>query len=353
MTKIKVAVVGGSGYTGVELLRLLLEHPQVDLHAVTSRTEAGRLVTEVFPQFYGHTIAGALKFELPDISILQEADVVFFATPNGTAMQSAQALLQAGTAVIDLAADFRLDLDAWNSWYNMKHSAPELLPTAMYSLADLASPGLPGATLVANPGCYPTSVQLPLKPLLAAGLIDLTKPIIADCKSGITGAGRSGKVQHSFSEVSEDFTAYGVEGHRHWIEIKQGLEASAPAGTSLDFTFTPHLLPIPRGILSTIYCSLAKPGLQALAHVRATLTKTYEHSPFVQLLPVGHVPHTKWVRSSNKCHFNVFQSPSGQLVIISVIDNLMKGAAGQAIQNMNLMNGLPETLGLSSLGLVP
>lgn len=350
--KIKVAVVGGSGYTGVELLRLLLDHPLIELEAVTSRTEAGRRLTEVFPQFYGHPKAQAAVFEAPDLDVLRRAQLVFFATPNGTAMQSAQALLNDGIKVIDLAADFRLPkLADWQEWYGMEHGAPDLLTQAVYGLADMESAAIRSARLVANPGCYPTSVQLALKPLLAAGLVDISRSIIADCKSGATGAGRSCKVQHSFTEISENFTAYGVEGHRHWIEIRNGLTQSAQTG--LDFTFVPHLLPMPRGIFSTIYASLKQPGQAGLVEARHTLVNTYADSPFVQVLPAGEVPQTKAVRGSNNCQLNLFLARSGQLVLTSAIDNLMKGAAGQAVQNMNLMFDLPETAGLPRCGIAP
>ena len=354
ISHVKIAIVGGSGYTGIELIRLLLDHPRAEIVAVTSRTEAGRSLVDVFPNFRGDIQAQRLTFEAPDFNVLQRADLIFFATPNGTAMQSAQALLDAGKKVIDLAADFRLKQESdWLQWYGMKHAAPLLLQDAVYGLADLVPEQVKAARLVANPGCYPTSVQLPLKPLIKAGLIDLTKPIIADCKSGVSGAGRSGKVQHSFSEVSEDFTAYGVEGHRHWIEIHNGLVSAAQSQKSLDFTFTPHLLPMPRGIFSTIYASLAGDSGSTFAKAREVLQSTYKSSSFVQLLPVGEVPHTKSVRGSNSCHFNLFLAHSGKLVITSVIDNLLKGAAGQAVQNMNIMYDFPETTGLSVNGIVP
>lgn len=353
--KIKAAVVGGSGYTGIELIRLLLEHPDVELMAVTSRTEASRSLVDVFPSFRGHQNAEPMVFQLPEISILQKADVVFFATPNGTAMKSVNALLEAQVKVIDLAADFRLEsAQQWEQWYKMPHEAEEALAQAVYGLADLAAKDIRGANVVANPGCYPTSVQLPLKPLIGANLIDLTQPVIADCKSGVSGAGRSSQVAHSFAEVSENFSAYGIERHRHWIEIYNGLnQAQGQAQTSLDFTFTPHLLPMPRGIFSTVYATLQDPTDAGLAQVREVLRSAYADSPFVQLLPVGELPQTKSVRGSNSCHFNLFLSCSGKLVITSVIDNLLKGAAGQAVQNMNLMFDRPVTQGLSVIGITP
>lgn len=353
--KIKVAVVGGSGYTGIELIRLLLNHPQVDTLTVTSRSEAGRGLEEVFPSFTGHPKAKSVIFQLPQLDLLAQANVVFFATPNGTAMKSAKALLDSGARVIDLAADFRLPSEEqWQEWYGMSHEANALLSSAVYGLADLHGDDIAQATLVANPGCYPTSVQLPLKPLLSAGLIDEAQPIIADCKSGVSGAGRSGNVIHSYAEVSEDFTAYGVTGHRHWIEIKNGLSASSQSGDTqdLDFTFTPHLLPMPRGIFSTVYASLKDPD-QGFERARRVLEQTYKEAPFVQLLSEGQVPHTKSVRGSNSCHINLFRAVSGKLVITSAIDNLLKGAAGQAIQNMNLMFRRPVTEGLSIIGISP
>ena len=354
-TKIKVAVVGGSGYTGVELIRLLLDHPSVDLVSVTSRSEAGCGLADVFPHFRGHPAAEPLVFELPELDVLEKADIVFFATPNGTAMKSVRALVAAGVRVIDLAADFRLEsAEQWEEWYNMAHEAEDVLAHAVYGLADLFGQDVSQASVVANPGCYPTSVQLPLRPLIAADLIDVTQPIIADCKSGVSGAGRSGQVAHSYAEVSEDFTAYGIEKHRHWIEIYNGLkQMQVDSSVPLDFTFTPHLLPMPRGIFSTVYASLKDPTDTGLANAREVLRSTYEQSPFVHLLPEGTVPHTKSVRGGNSCHFNVFLSCSGKLVVASVIDNLLKGAAGQAVQNMNLMFQRPVTEGLAVVGITP
>lgn len=347
-----IAIVGGSGYAGVELIRLLLDHPHVTIVAVTSRAEAGQSLVEYYQHFLGHPVAESLRFALPDLETLSQADLIFFATPNGTAMHSAQALLAQGKKVIDLAADFRLpDQADWSQWYGMAHAAPELLAEAVYGLADLAPQQIRQARLVANPGCYPTSVQLPLKPLIAAGLLDLTQPMIADCKSGITGAGRTGQVQHSFAQVSENFAAYGIEHHRHWIEIHNGLRTAEQP--TLDFTFTPHLLPMPRGIFSTIYASLKGDPVQSLAQARQVLQHTYANTPFVQLLPEGQVPQTKAVRGSNSCHCNLFLANSGKLVVTSVIDNLLKGAAGQAVQNMNLMCGWPITTGLSMTGIMP
>tara|TARA_B100000676_G_C17985259_1_gene791520 strand:+ start:99 stop:1175 length:1077 start_codon:yes stop_codon:yes gene_type:complete len=354
---VKAAVVGGSGYTGIELIRLLLVHPGVELVTVTSRAEAGRPLADFFPSFRGHPVAETLEFQPPEVEILKKADIVFFATPNGTAMKSTTELVAAGVKVIDLAADFRLQNEAqWQEWYSMDHAAPELLGKAIYALADIEKEKQKEVSVIGNPGCYPTSVQLPLIPLLKAGLIDLAQPIIADCKSGISGAGRSSKTEHSYSEVSEDFTAYGIEKHRHWIEIRNGLVAAAGAteeANNMSFTFTPHLLPMPRGIFSTIYVTLKDQTDAGVEAARKAIGQAYADSAFVHLLPEGQVPHTKSVRGSNSCHLNLFKAKSGQLVITSAIDNLMKGAAGQAVQNMNLMFGLPEGQGLSITGITP
>ena len=352
---IDVAVVGGSGYTGVELIRLLLNHPKVNLKSVTSRSENGRPLTSYFPSFIGHPQAESLVFSLPELELLTKHDLVFFATPNGTAMKLVPGLLAAGVKVIDLAADFRLkDAQEWSEWYGIDHAAPELLAEAVYGLADLYPEAVTGSNLVANPGCFPTAVQLVLKPLIECGLINTESSIIADCKSGVSGAGRSGKVGHSFAEVAENFQAYGVEGHRHWPEIHQGLGGS---NRVKDFTFIPHLVPMSRGIFATIYAdfstSHSQNAAQAVIAARQVLKETYTNSPFVFLLHEGEVPQTKSVRCSNKCYINVFQAASGKLVLTAAIDNLVKGAAGQAVQNMNLMLGFPTEEGIQSLGITP
>jgi N-acetyl-gamma-glutamyl-phosphate reductase len=341
---IKVAIVGGTGYTGVELLRLLLQHPRVELAVITSRGEAGRPVSALFPSLAGRL---DLAFSDVDVRTLATCDVVFFATPNGVAMQQVPTLLDAGARVIDLAADFRLrDPAAWERWYGMPHACPQLLEEAVYGLPELNRDKISRARLIANPGCYPTAVTLGFLPLLEAGLID-GSDLIADCKSGVSGAGRHVRADLAFCEANENFKAYGVFAHRHQPEITQTL-SSVAASTLVDLTFVPHLLPLNRGIHATLYArrrSVAT-DLQTLYEAR------YRDEPFVRVLPAGSHPQTSEVRAGNNCAISVHADGS-RVVVLSVIDNLVKGAAGQAIQNMNLMCGLEETLGLRPAALVP
>jgi N-acetyl-gamma-glutamyl-phosphate reductase len=341
---IKVAIVGGTGYTGVELLRLLLQHPRVELAVITSRGEAGRPVSALFPSLAGRL---DLAFSDVDVRTLATCDVVFFATPNGVAMQQVPTLLDAGARVIDLAADFRLrDPAAWERWYGMPHACPQLLEEAVYGLPELNRDKISRARLIANPGCYPTAVTLGFLPLLEAGLID-GSDLIADCKSGVSGAGRHVRADLAFCEANENFKAYGVFAHRHQPEITQTL-SSVAASTLVDLTFVPHLLPLNRGIHATLYArrrSVAT-DLQTLYEAR------YRDEPFVRVLPAGSHPQTSEVRAGNNCAISVHADGS-RVVVLSVIDNLVKGAAGQAIQNMNLMCGLEETLGLRQAALVP
>lgn len=342
---IQVGIVGGTGYTGVELLRLLAQHPQCQLQVITSRGSAGIKVSEMYPNLRGKV---DLSFTEPDLARLSTCDVVFFATPNGTAMQMAPALLAQGVRVIDLAADFRLhDPQVWRDWYGVEHACPELLPQAVYGLPELYRAQIREARLIANPGCYPTAVTLGLLPLLEAGLIDLDE-VIADAKSGVSGAGRKAELNLLHAEVSENFRAYAVPKHRHWPEIKQTLEQVA--GCSLDLTFVPHLLPQIRGIHATLYARLQDPG----ADLQALYVRRYEHEPFVDVLPVGQHPETRSVRASNLCRLAVHRPLNGtRVVVLSVIDNLVKGAAGQAVHNMNLMFRLDETLALMALPVMP
>lgn len=342
---IKVAIVGGTGYTGVELLRLLVQHPQVELAVITSRGDAGRPVSDLFPSLSGRL---DLAFCEVDVRALATCDVVFFATPNGVAMQQVPTLLDAGARVIDLAADFRLrDPAAWERWYGMPHACPQFLEEAVYGLPELNRERIAGAHLIANPGCYPTAVTLGLLPLLEAGLVDPGE-LVADCKSGVSGAGRHARADLSFCETNENFKAYGVFAHRHQPEIVQNLSA-VTTGAALDLTFVPHLLPMNRGIHATLYarlCAGAQVDLQALYESR------YRNEPFVRVLPAGSHPQTSEVRAGNDCAIAVHAS-GNRVVVLSVIDNLVKGAAGQAIQNMNLMFGLDETLGLRQPALAP
>ena len=342
---IKVGVVGGTGYTGVELLRLLALHPQVEIQAITSRSEAGTRVSDMFPNLRGRV---DMPFSEPDFDVLGKCDVVFFATPNGVAMTMTRQLLDAGVKVIDLAADFRLkDVAVWEKWYGMTHTCPDLVEEAVYGLPEVNREQVRKARLVANPGCYPTAVQLGFLPLLEAGLVD-TSRLIADAKSGVSGAGRGASVAHLLCEASESFKAYGVSGHRHLPEIRQGLQRVR--NESVGLTFVPHLTPMIRGIHATLYATEIKQAgdLQALYEAR------YANEPFVDVLPAGSHPETRSVKGANHCRIAVHRPQGGDtIVVLSVIDNLLKGAAGQAIQNMNIMMGLEETAGLEQIAILP
>jgi N-acetyl-gamma-glutamyl-phosphate reductase len=342
--KLKVGIVGGTGYTGVELLRLLSIHPNVELTAITSRGDAGSTVADMFPNLRGYV---NLVFIDPAKANLGECDVVFFATPNGIAMQQTRELLDKGVRVVDLAADFRIkDIATWEKWYAMTHVCPDLVAMAVYGLPELNRDAIKTARLVANPGCYPTAVQLGFMPLLEAGVVD-TGYLIADAKSGVSGAGRKAEVHSLFAESADNFKAYGVAGHRHLPEISQGLTNMAHA--KVGFTFVPHLTPLIRGIHATLYAKLTKEtDLQVLFESR------YANERFVDVLPKGTHPETRSVRGSNICRIAVHQ-PQGSdvVVILSVIDNLVKGAAGQAVQNMNIMFNLPENAGLEVVPLLP
>ncbi len=341
---LKVGIVGGTGYTGVELLRLLAGHSQVQLHAITSRADAGSPVSQMFPSLRGHV---NLNFTHPDEAHLEQCDVVFFATPNGIAMQQTRELLDAGVRVIDLAADFRIkDIAEWEKWYGMSHACPDLVAEAVYGLPEVNREKIKKARLIANPGCYPTAVQLGFLPLIEAGVID-TSSLIADSKSGVSGAGRKAEVHSLFSESADNFKAYGVAGHRHLPEIKQGL--SVAANKAVGLTFVPHLTPLIRGIHATLYGKLTQNvDLQTLYEQR------YANEVFVDVLPVGGMPETRSVRGSNTCRIAVHRPQGGDtVVVLSVIDNLVKGAAGQAVQNMNIMFGLPEAEGIDMIPLLP
>ena len=341
---IKIGIVGGTGYTGVELLRLLAQHPEAELSAITSRKEAGMAVADMFPSLRGRV---HLKFSEPAESHLERCDLVFFATPNGIAMNEARRLVEAGARVIDLAADFRIkDVPTWEKWYGMTHASPELVAEAVYGLPEMHREKIRKARVVANPGCYPTAVQLGFLPLVESGAADLDH-LIADAKSGVSGAGRNAEVPTLFSEASDNFKAYGVPGHRHLPEIRQGLGWAA--GRDVGLTFVPHLTPLIRGIHATLYARLTKQiDLQRLYETR------FRDEPFVDVMPVGSHPETRSVRASNVCRIAVHQPQGGDTaVILSVEDNLVKGAAGQAVQNMNLMFGLPETTGLMQVAVLP
>jgi N-acetyl-gamma-glutamyl-phosphate reductase len=344
MKSIKVGVVGGTGYTGVELLRLLARHPGVEIVAITSRKDAGTAVADMFPSLRGQV---GLSFSEPAQADLTKCDLVFFATPHGVAMADAQRLVDAGTRLIDLAADFRLrDLVEWKKWYRLDHVAPHLNDEAVYGLPELYRDRIRKARIVANPGCYATSVQLGFLPLVAAGAVD-REHLVADAKSGVSGAGRKAEIGILFSEAADNFKAYNVGAHRHVPEIVQSL--SDAAGAPVRLTFVPHLTPMIRGIHATLYARITKE-----ADFQALFEKRYAGEPFVDVMPAGSTPDTRSVRASNLCRLAIHRPNGGDmLVVLSVIDNLTKGAAGQAVQNMNLMFGFPEAAGLEIVPVVP
>lgn len=341
---IKAGIVGGTGYTGVELLRLLAAHPEVELRAITSRGEAGTAVADMFPSLRGRV---SLAFCDPQDAALEECDVVFFATPNGIAMRQAAALLAAGVRVIDLAADFRIrDVAEWEKWYGMRHASPELVEQAVYGLPEVNRAQIRNARLLANPGCYPTATQLGLFPLVETGCVDLNS-LIADVKSGVSGAGRKAEVHTLFAEAADNFKAYGVPGHRHLPEIRQGLARAA--GREVGLTFVPHLTPLIRGIHATLYARIAREE-----DFQALFERRYAGEPFVDVMSPGMHPETRSVRASNTCRIAIHRPQGGDtLVVLAVIDNLVKGAAGQAVQNMNLMLGFDECTGLSHIPVLP
>lgn len=342
---IKVGVVGGTGYTGVELLRLLARHPGVQLTAITSRGEAGMPVADMFPSLRRRV---DLKFVTPQDAALEQCDVVFFATPNGIAMKQAAELVAAGVRVIDLAADFRIrDIAEWEKWYGMSHAAPDLVAEAVYGLPEVNRDKIRTARVLANPGCYPTAVQLGFLPLVEAGVVELSS-LVADAKSGVSGAGRKAEVHTLFAEAADSFKAYGVGGHRHLPEIRQGLVRMA-GDQAVGLTFVPHLTPMIRGIHATLYGRLSKDvDLQALFETR------FAGEPFVDVMPEGSHPETRSVRASNMCRIAVHRPQGGDtVVVLSVIDNLVKGAAGQAVQNMNIMFGFDEMQGLDIVPVSP
>jgi len=343
---LKVGVVGGTGYTGAELLRLLVMHPEVDLNYVTSRSESGKKIADLFPNLRGFT---EICFTEPAVETLSECDVVFFATPNGTAMKMVPALVENNVRVIDLAADFRLqDAAVWKQWYGMDHACQDILAEAVYGLPEINRASIKAAKVVANPGCYPTATTLGFLPLIEHGIID-DQHLIVDAKSGVSGAGRGASVATLQAESAENFKPYAVDGHRHLPEIKQTL--SAVAGHDIGLTFVPHLLPMIRGIETSLYATLK---LEATVDLRQLYVDRYADEPFVDILDEGVMPETRTVRGANTCRISIFRPQQGDTVVVSsVIDNLVKGAAGQAVQNMNIMFGFEETLGLSQVALLP
>jgi len=341
----KIGIVGGTGYTGAELLRLLANHPKVDVVAITSRSEEGKLVSDIYPSLRGHY---NLRFTTPSVDELAQCDLVFFATPHGVAMDQVPELIDRGVKVVDLGADFRIkDTVEWAKWYGMDHRTPDYVAKAVYGLPEINRDAIKTAQLVANPGCYPTATQLGLIPLLEAGVIDPAH-LIADAKSGVSGAGRGANVGSLLCEASESFKAYGVAGHRHLPEIKQGLQAVTD--TPVGLTFVPHLVPMIRGIHSTMYATLIDTSID----LQNLFEERYKDEFFVDVMPAGSLPETRSTKGANFCRIAVYRPQGGdKVVVLSVIDNLVKGASGQAIQNMNIMLDLPENMGLTALGMMP
>lgn len=347
-TILNIGIVGATGYTGVELLRLLANHPNAKVSTITSRGEAGVHIADYFPSLRG---VYDLTFQDPEQADLAACDVVFFATPHGVAMRDAPALLECGVRVIDLSADFRLqDIPTWEKWYGLPFTAQTALKEAVYGLCELNREQIQTARLIANPGCYPTCVSLPLIPLLKKGALLPEMPIIADCKSGVSGAGRKAAVGTLLCEAGDNFKAYGVSGHRHLPEIRQTIDL-LQHNIADKLIFVPHLTPMIRGMHATTYVHL-----QDGIHPHELIADYFSGSPFVDVMPEGSTPETRSVRGSNMCRIAVQRAPEyiGNVwILLSVQDNLVKGAAGQAVQNMNIMFGLPETAGLNNVALLP
>lgn len=345
---LRVAICGGSGYTGAELLRILSAHPKVEITAVTSEKSAGKSPADLFPQLHRYS---DLKFQTLDkAKLIKKADLFFTALPHGASQEAVAYFHKKGKKVVDLSADYRLaDPETYESWYKTKHAQKAVLKKAVYGLPELYRKQIKRATLVANPGCYPTSAILALAPLLKEGLV-LPEGITVDSKSGTTGAGRKADVALSFCEVNEGFKAYGLCVHRHTPEIEQ--ELSAASGSDVKINFTPHLLPIDRGIISTLYARHTGKG--GVKKIQDTLEKAYEKEPFVRVLERGAYPNVIHVRGSNECHIGfALNERTGTVIVVSAIDNLVKGASGQAVQNMNLMCGYKETTALTGAALCP
>lgn len=348
MEKIKVGIVGGTGYTGVELLRLLARHPHVQLQVITSRGEAGLPVADMFPSLRGVV---SLAFSDPATVDLTQCDVVFFATPHGVAMAQAPGLVAAGVKVIDLAADFRLqDAAVFEQWYKLPHSCTDILQQAVYGLPELYAADVAQAQVIGNPGCYPTTVLLGLAPLLEQGWIDFSVPIIADAKSGVSGAGRKAEVSTLFSEASDNMKAYGVAGHRHHPEILAQLKKLS-GSDAVNLIFVPHLIPMIRGMLTTLHVKLNAEG--ARQTLQAVYEQRYAGASFVDVMPAGALPETRSVRGSNVLRMAIYPQANDYVTIVVVQDNLVKGASGQAVQNMNLMFNLEAQAGLQVLPLLP
>ncbi len=346
---IKAGIIGATGYTGVELLRLLALHPEVELAVVTSRELAGTAVASRYPNLRGHV---DLNYSSPDIKALGDCDVVFYATPHAVAMHTAAELLATGTRIIDLSADFRIkDIALWEHWYKTEHACPELVEEAVYGLPEVNREAIAKARLIAVPGCYPTAVQLGFLPLLEQGLVDSGR-LIADAKSGVSGAGRKAAEAYLLTEATESIMAYGVAGHRHLPEISQGL--SRAAGETVKLTFIPHLTPMIRGILATLYAPVKSGTQVTAAQLQSIFEDRYASEPFVDVLPAGELPATRDVKGSNNCEISVaYNEETETVIVIAAEDNLVKGASGQAVQNMNIMFGFEERLGLNVVALMP
>ena len=342
---IKVGIVGATGYTGQELLRLLVKHPQVSINVITSRSEAGKPVSSLFPNLRGTL---DLTFVEPDISTLVDCNLVFFATPNGTAMTMVPELIKNGVRIVDLSADFIIkDAEIWSKWYGMTHACPDLLDDAVYGLPEMFREKTRQAQVVANPGCYPTAVQLGFLPLVKNALVDVGR-LIADCKSGVSGAGRKAAIPTLLCEASESMKAYGINGHRHLPEITQGLNTASPEPVTL--TFMPHLTPMIRGIQASLYSTL----LDKNVDLQKLFEDFYKEEPFVDVLEAGSSPDTRSVRGTNNLQLAVCRPQDGDtVVVLAAEDNLVKGAAGQAVQNMNIMYGFYETAGLDIIAALP
>ncbi|MBO8137895.1 MAG: N-acetyl-gamma-glutamyl-phosphate reductase [Desulfotomaculum sp.] len=345
---IKAAVIGATGYTGAELVRILSRHPEVELVALTSRSCAGTPYYQVYPHLYKYIEKECQALDLK--SLVAESDVIFTALPHGHSMEIAAEVVKQGKKMVDLGADFRLNsVQQYESWYKVEHQMPDLLPQAVYGLTELNRNKISSSTLVANPGCYPTTALLGLAPLINNKLIDVSS-IIIDSKSGVSGAGRKLSLKTHYSEVNENFQAYGVAAHRHTPEIEQ--ELCKLAGEEVTISFTPHLVPMTRGMLSTIYASLTKEMNQE--QINSLYQEYYSGEYFIRVLPPGVLPQTKALAGSNFCDLAVtLDSRTGRVIILSAIDNLVKGASGQAVQNMNVMFGLDEKLGLDMVGIYP
>ena len=346
---IKVGIIGATGYTGIELLRLLAPRKDIEIVVVTSREKEGLSVQEHFPNLRGHL---DLNFAAPESEMLNACDVVFYATPHGVAMHSAPTLLDKGVRIIDLSADFRIkDIALWEDWYKTTHNCPELVKNAVYGLPEVNRSQIASADLVAVPGCYPTAIQLGFLPLLEQGIV-VADRLIADAKSGVSGAGRKAVEDYLFCEANESIKAYGVSGHRHHPEICQ--ELNLVCDQEVKLTFIPHLAPMMRGILATLYAPVDTGQNITIDRLQSIFEHRYADEPFVEVLPIGLLPATRDVKGSNKCQISVnYSSNTDTVVVFSSEDNLVKGASGQAIQNMNLMFELGETTGLESIALLP